>query len=154
MIRSSIYLNFGAGSRLRFGVENTVGSFEIAIPARSAPAVPSEGPQALAWSRWGLRKCLQGHSEAPKGARKCLRKCIQCRSGAPNTVDSAARACSGAASRSQMLLRLAPKPPVHSKRLLGRAPKLPGRSKSLHEAAPQPHCFQTVVRIILNPARA
>ena len=48
-----LYLNFGAGPRgirsirgseLRFGLENTVGSFEIAIPARSAPAVPSEGP--------------------------------------------------------------------------------------------------------------
>ena len=70
-----LYLNFGAGARgtrgirgseLRFGLENTVGSFEIAIPARSAPAVPSEGPYALAWSRWGLRKCLQGRSGVPR----------------------------------------------------------------------------------------
>ena len=70
-----LYLNFGAGPRglrgarrpdLRFGLENTVGSFEIAIPARSAPAVPSEGPNALAWSRWGLRKSLQGRSGVPR----------------------------------------------------------------------------------------
>ena len=54
------------GSELRFGLENTVGSFEIAIPARSAPAVPLEGPYALAWSRWGLRKCLQGRSGVPR----------------------------------------------------------------------------------------
>ena len=102
----------------------------------------------------GPPKMPSGSLWSPKGARNCLRKCLQCRFGAPNAVESAARACSGAASRSQMLLGLAPEPPVHSKRLLVQAPRLPGRSKSLSEPAPQPHCFQTVLLIILNSAWA
>ena len=97
--------------------------------------------------RWGLRKCLQGRSEATRA------------------LDSASGNAFSVASEPQMqskvLLGLAPELPhalkccsgLHSKRLLGQAPKLPGRSKSLPEAAPPPHCFQTVVRIILNPAR-
>ena len=98
-----IYLNFGASlrglrrSELRFGLENTVGSFEIAIPARSAPAVPSEGPYALAWSRWGLRKCLQGRSEAPRALE----------------------------SASGNAFSLASEPQMQSKVLLGPAPELP-----------------------------
>ena len=85
----------------------------------------------------GPPKMPSGSLWSPKGARNCFRKCLQCRFGAPNALEG-----------------LAPEPPVHSKRLLGQAPKLPGRSKSLPEPAPQPHGFQTIVRIVLNSAWA
>ena len=86
---------------LRLSLENIIGSFEIAIPARSAPPEPSEGPYALAWSRWGLRKCLQG------------------RSGAPSALESA----SGNA------FSVASEPQVRSKVVLGPAPELPDAPK-------------------------
>ena len=90
-----------AGPELDFAIENIVGSFEIAIPARSAPPVLSEGPYALAWSRWGLRKCLQGHSEAPRALE----------------------------SASGNAFSVASEPQMQSKVLLGPAPELPDAPK-------------------------
>ena len=158
-----LYLNFGASLRRTRGLRVPGSPFQLRKHRR---VVRNRNSGSLGTPRAFGRSvcaCLEplgppempsGSLRSPKRARKCLRKCLQCRFGIPSALESGARACCGAVWRSQMLLGLVPEPLVHSKRLLGLAPKLPGRSKSLSEPAPQPHCFQTVLRIIMNSAWA